>query len=155
MNKIDSKKVINYFADSTKHVKLLTLVLLLLIFILFLVSNLFFAIKGYSTRRVFLFEGMDKNCIYAENRYYPHVKKIDKVELYVEELVLGPVGNRYKNLFAPGTKVNECFVRGRTLYVDLSKEALFPDETTSQITQATEIFKKNIFRNFRKIDIIK
>jgi hypothetical protein len=38
--------------------------------------------------------------------------------------------------------------------VDLSAEALFPNERVSSSREGAEIFKKNIFRNFRNIDTI-
>ena len=56
--------------------------------VIFLFSLVFFFIKGYAHRRVFLFESLDKEGLFAENRYYPRNKYIDNVELYVSELLL-------------------------------------------------------------------
>ena len=122
--------------------------------IIFFVSLTLFFLQGYGHRKVFLFESLDEEGLFAENRYYPRNKYIDDVELYVSELLLGPIGERYKLLFPRGTKVKTCFVQNKVLYVDLSTEALFPNERVSSNREGAEIFKKNIFRNFRNIDII-
>ena len=124
-----------------------------LVMIFFISLTLFF-LQGYGHRKVFLFESLDEEGLFAENRYYPRNKYIDDVELYVSELLLGPIGERYKLLFPRGTKVKTCFVQNKVLYVDLSTEALFPNERVSTNREGAEIFKKNIFRNFRNIDII-
>ena len=124
-----------------------------LVMIFFISLTLFF-LQGYGHRKVFLFESLDEEGLFAENRYYPRNKYIDDVELYVSELLLGPIGERYKLLFPRGTKVKTCFVQNKVLYVDLSTEALFPNERVSSNREGAEIFKKNIFRNFRNIDII-
>jgi hypothetical protein len=76
------------------------------------------------------------------------------VELYISELLLGPIGERYKLVYPRGTKLNTCFVQDKVLYVDLSAEALFTNEKVSTSRDGAEIFKKNIFRNFRNIDTI-
>ena len=122
--------------------------------IMFLISLTLFFLQGYGHRKVFLFESLDEEGLFAENRYYPRNKYIDDVELYVSELLLGPIGERYKLIFPRGTKVKTCFVQNKVLYVDLSTEALFPNERVSTNREGAEIFKKNIFRNFRNIDII-
>lgn len=122
--------------------------------IIFLISLTLFFLQGYGHRKVFLFESLDEEGLFAENRYYPRNKYIDDVELYVSELLLGPIGERYKLIFPRGTKVKTCFVQNKVLYVDLSTEALFPNERVSTNREGAEIFKKNIFRNFRNIDII-
>ena len=99
--------------------------------IIFLISLTLFFLQGYGHRKVFLFESLDEEGLFAENRYYPRNKYIDDVELYVSELLLGPIGERYKLIFPRGTKVKTCFVQNKVLYVDLSTEALFPNERVS------------------------
>jgi hypothetical protein len=131
-----------------------TKIFLGVLFFALIFSLVMFFINGYSQRRVFLFENLDKDGLYAENRYFPKNQYLDEVELYVSELLLGPIGERYKPIFSPGTKLKSCFLRDETLYVDLTSQALFPDKKVSEIREGAEIFKKNIFRNFRKIDKI-
>lgn len=137
-----------------KSVNLATKVLFFGLLLIFIFSLLMFFLQGYAQRRVFLFESLDKPGLFAENRYYPRNKYIDNVELYVSELLLGPIGERYKLVFPRGTKLNTCFVQDKVLFVDLSAEALFPNERVSSSREGAEIFKKNVFRNFRNIDTI-
>ena len=137
-----------------KSVNLTTKVLFFGLLLVFIFSLVMFFVQGYAHRRVFLFENLDKDGLFAENRYYPINKYIDNVELFVSELLLGPIGERYKPVFTRGTKLKTCFVQDDVLYVDLSSEALFPNERVSTIMDGAEIFKKNIFRNFRNIDTI-
>ena len=114
------------------------------LFFALIFSLIMFFLKGYSQRSVFLFENLDKEGLFAENRYYPRNKFVDKVELYVSELLLGPIGERYKHIFAPGTKLKTCFVRDGILYIDLSSEALFPDnKVSSQQNQTSNNFCPN------------
>jgi hypothetical protein len=137
-----------------KSVNLATKVLFFGLLLIFIFSLLMFFLQGYAQRRVFLFESLDKPGLFAENRYYPRNKYIDNVELYISELLLGPIGERYKLVYPRGTKLNTCFVQDKVLYVDLSAEALFTNEKVSTSRDGAEIFKKNIFRNFRNIDTI-
>lgn len=135
-------------------VNLSTKILFLSLLIMFIFSIVTFFVQGYSHRRVYLFESLDKPGLYAENRYYPNIPYLDDIELFVSELLLGPIGERYKHVFAPGTKLKSCFLQDNVLYIDFSSEALFPNEKVSEVREGAEIFKKNIFRNFRKIDKI-
>ena len=148
-------QIIDQVSEKAKNTKLGTVILLFLLIITFAISLICFFSNGYSYRKTFLFEGLDKDCLFAENRFFPSVKNVDKVELYVSELVLGPVGNRYKNLFEPGTKVNSCFVKNHVLYVDLSSQALFASKNTSELSKAVPLFRKNIKKNFSSIKDVK
>lgn len=135
-------------------VNLSTKILFLSLLIMCIFSIVMFFVQGYSHRRVYLFESLDKPGLYAENRYYPNIPYLDDIELFVSELLLGPIGERYKHVFAPGTKLKSCFLQDNVLYIDFSSEALFPNEKVSEVREGAEIFNKNIFRNFRKIDKI-
>ncbi len=145
------------FSETLKkltRVNFSTKIIFFALVITFIFSLVMFFLQGYSNRRVFLFESLDKPGLFAENRYFPANKYIDDVEFYVSELLLGPLGERYKSVFARGTKLKTCFLQDDILYVDLSSEALFTDEKVSNTRDGAEIFKKNIFRNFRNIDTI-
>ena len=106
------------------------------------------------TRRVFYFESLDTNKISAEVRYLPSKAVQGKERLFVDELLLGPMTNRFRPLFSAGTKSEFCFVRGRTLYVGISKEAVQISPEAADIKKGLELFKKNILKNFTNIDTI-
>ncbi len=137
--------------------KILLPVLLLAAVTLFSLSMWIFGTG--KNRYVLTFEHMNKTGLYAETRYLPKVKKNEKLEFFIKDMILGPVGDRYKTLFPRGTKVLSCFVRDKVLYVSLSEEAFYIHDNvdgnaSSQNKEGAEIFRKNVFRNFRNIDII-
>ncbi len=99
-----------------------------------------------------LFSGINsEKSLCIENRYIEKIPGQTNIKAFVDELLLGPCTEHYKFLFSPGTRAKFCFVRNNILYVDLSRDVLEQKGHTSKIKDGTEIFKKNIFRNFRNI----
>jgi hypothetical protein len=78
-----------------------------------------------------------------------------KVRAYVEEYLLGPATLESAPLFYPGTKLITAFLRGSTLYVNLSREAAMPplDLTRPNISIANVLstFQGGIMKNFPAI----
>jgi hypothetical protein len=98
---------------------------------------------------------MNKEGLYVEARFLPKVDAEASLRMFIDDMLLGPVGDRYRLLFPRGTKVLSYFVNDKTLYVTLSEEALYIDgNESSENKEGAEIFRKNVFRNFRNIDII-
>lgn len=104
--------------------------------------------------RTFYFEKLDTDGLFMEKRYVPVAKGETNVYAYVSELLLGPITPRYKPVFPLETKVLSCFQRENELFVNLSKDLLKNDISASKYWDGAEIFKKNVFKNFRNIDII-
>ena len=121
-------------------------------FIIFICSLIIFLVKTNETRRVFLFQSFDDKETHVEVRYLPKVDKELVIEQYVNELLHGPLHDRYRPLFPNGTRILSCFLRENTLYVDLSEEAILQQVVSSETKDAVELFKKNIKKNFRSID---
>ncbi len=121
----------------------------------FIVSLVFYNLNSQGVRRVFYFESLDNPGLFMEVRYLsPYSEdqsQEDDIRQFVKELVLGPVTNRFKAVFAPGTTIDTCFLRDDVLYVDLSSTALQPAEGTTSIKTGVEIFEKNIRKNFPDI----
>lgn len=130
--------------------------ILFLILLSFVVSLFLWKIDNTGTRRVIVFESKanPKEMSY-EVRFLRKPLNKDAVSQYVEELLLGPLSPQGRLLFPLGTEIRSCFVDGNVLYLDLSGEALqiFPSETTATV-DAIKILKKNLFTNFKNIDII-
>jgi hypothetical protein len=105
-------------------------------------------------RRVFYFPSFDDDKIHTEVRYLPHESTQGDVRLFVDELLLGPLTNRYRILFSQGTRVLSCIQNGGTLYLDLSEEALFSIEPAPPIRSAVEILEKSIKKNFPSIKTV-
>jgi hypothetical protein len=118
---------------------------------LFLLSSLVYIVTNKGSRRVFFFPD-SQGRLYTEVRYL--AKTNADVTQYVSELLLGPTGGRVLALFSPGTRVISCFVREKTLYLDISEHALFAVENTAAVKDGAEILTKNILRNFGFIDSV-
>ena len=107
------------------------------------------------------FPSYDGDGFFCEPRYLP--KLIDDhqaLSMFVDELLLGPVTNRYGRVFPKGTKLEYCFEGdggqgGQTLYVGLSRDALFAGELLS-VKEEVDLLRLNIVKNFtylNKIDV--
>lgn len=119
-----------------------------IVFLLFL--SVMFA--PHQRRSVFYFPDAEKGVPRTEIRYLPNVKGRDsRLELYVSEVLLGPVSPGLSPLFNKGTKLVDCMVRKDTAYINLSSEVLDPESGVAGYKQANEIFKKNVCTNFRSI----
>lgn len=104
-----------------------------------------------SDRRVFYFpiSGSSKN--QKEVRYLDSNPVQGKINYYIDELVLGPSLYRSRPIFTPGTQVEYCFLREKTLYIGLSQEAALQDGGSAEMSRALSLLKKNIKRNFTGI----
>ena len=102
-------------------------------------------------QRVFIFpvSGSAKNK--KEIRYLCANPVQGDIKYYVDELVLGPSFYRGRPLFALGTKVDYCFQSGNKLYIGLSDEAVLQEGSALDLNQASELFKKNIKKNFSSV----
>lgn len=119
----------------------------------FVVSLICF-VPGMATRRVFVFpavraDGSEGTAV--EARYLPRHPVQGSIPLFVDEMLLGPQSQRARPLFARGTKAEFCFLRGRTLYVGLSKDALFPPAGAENILANIALFRQNVRRNFSSV----
>ncbi len=134
------------------------IVIAIVAIICLLVSLLIFFQTSRGIRYMFYFESLDDTGLFTEIRYlHPYAKDQTDSELikqYADDLLLGPVTNRFKNIFASGTRINACMLRGSTVFVDLSSEALLPDNVTSSIKDGTEIFTYCIKKNFPQVETV-
>jgi hypothetical protein len=101
-------------------------------------------------RRIFFFPS-GNGALYAEARSLTRKAGDAAFSQYVEEILLGPESSRCLPLFSPGTRVISCFARGKTLYIDLSREALFAEKGACPVKEGAELLKKNIAENFRDL----
>ena len=73
------------------------------------------------------------------------------IQIFVDELILGPTIQRAMPIFPLGTKVKSCFERNKVLYLDISEEAFHNFSDYSTINEKMIILKKNIMKNFKNI----
>jgi hypothetical protein len=82
------------------------------------------------------------------------------VAAFVDDLLLGPMTNRYGRVFPRGTRAEYCFTGadadgGRVLYLGLSQDALFAGDLLS-VREEVDLLRLNIVKNFtylNKIDV--
>lgn len=118
----------------------------------FIVSVVCWFFCDFKNRNVFYFKAFDSDRLYTETRYT--VKPQDEVRTFVDDLVLGPMTNRYVRLFAQGTRVEFCDSRDGNLYIGLSKEALKVSGESMGIREGCLLLRENIVRNFTNFNKI-
>lgn len=135
--------------------KIPEIIILSIIVFALIISLICFFLQDRGHKRVFIFESMDKAGLFIETRYLIPFESNQSIETdilqYTEDLLLGPKTHRFKPLFSSKTVVDSLFLRDDTLYVNISKEALHPEKTTSTIEVGVDLFKKNILRNFPQV----
>lgn len=134
--------------------KKITLSILLVLIASLVCSLAFYFFKFPGERMIFFFEGARKNGEFQEARFLKKNESQEKINLYVDELLLGPTNPEYKLIFARGTKALFCFVRDGNLFVNFSDDINVHDASASEIKKGIELFRKNILYNFNNIHTI-
>ncbi len=140
----------NRLFNYLKNIRFFTKVLIILGIGTFLLSFISILIWGNPFVKNMIFESMDSKKLQIEKRHIPSGVE-NKLNWYVNELILGPLSERNKLLFPHGTKVLSCFVSNDVLYLDLSEEALLQTGISSETKTGYELLIKNIKRNFSNI----
>ncbi len=129
--------------------------ILFVVIALFTVSCAFYIFFNTGSKTIFIFESMDSESLYCETRYVPRDNIQGDLHFFVDELLLGPISNRYRPLFANDTKVLSCFLSEEgTLYINLNENALFAGNESSKTTLAVDLLKKNVLKNYKYVDNI-
>jgi hypothetical protein len=145
----------NFFNNfNFKDLKKSTICLIIIVLVCFLVSVTSWTVHFPGIRRVYMFESSDNGKVCMEWRYLPLKPVQGRVNMYVEELLLGPETARFRPLFSMGTKAVSCFKRKGTLYVDLSDTLLTEDGEASAIKKGIRLFRMNILHNFENIHTV-
>lgn len=105
-------------------------------------------------RAVMYFTSFGTDDVCTEVRYFPKNPIQGEVAFFVDELLLGPMTNRYKPLFARGTRAEFCTLEGDTLYVGLSGDALSVSKESADIETGIKLLKVNIVKKFTKINTV-
>lgn len=121
-------------------------------------SLVMYAIRNPQPRFVYYFHSFDTPKICTEVRHKPSssstIKNNEFINYFVEDLILGPMTNRYKYLFNPKTTLEFCFLDDKILNIGLSSEALKVHPEYSPIKEGVQLLKLNIVKNFTNIDKI-
>lgn len=124
---------------------------------LFLLSFIWFLLADPGIRRKTLFfPAYGSETVRGEERYLP-LRKSDEqnMDLYVRELLLGPVLVEHDPLFPAETDLRSIIYRNGVLYIDLSIEAV-TGETVSRLGfyETLETLKRGLRFNFPQVDDI-
>lgn len=134
--------------------KLLIYILAFVFVVVFATSLSLFFIKQNSKSYVFIFPSADDGTYIVERRNLSNDPAQGVIQLFVDELLLGSTVERTKLIFSSNTRVNSCFLRGNTLYLDLSDDLLSIEKSSFPINEGIELLKENILKNFSNIDKI-
>lgn len=122
--------------------------------LLFVTSLAFFLKKPLEKRHIFTFAMIGSEKLITEVRYLSNEPAQGAIQLYVDELLLGPQTQRARPLFSLGTKTDFCFLRDKTLYIGLTKSVLYQTSSAMDIVNGIELFKTNLLHNFKSISQI-
>ena len=120
----------------------------------FATSLSLFFIKQNSKSYVFIFPSADDGTYIVERRNLSNDPAQGVIQLFVDELLLGSTVERTKLIFSSNTRVNSCFLRGNTLYLDLSDDLLSIEKSSFPINEGIELLRENILKNFSNINKI-
>ena len=137
-----------------KNKSLPIFIISLIVIGLFVFSFMGYLVSKDSHRRVFIFPSAEDGKYIIEYRNLTNKPHQGNIQLYIEEILLGSTVERTKLLFTPGTKVISCFERKHVLYLNLSNDLLSMGDGVVDIREGTELLKKNILKNFSKIDTV-
>lgn len=134
--------------------KLLIYILAFVFVAVFATSLSLFFIKQNSKSYVFIFPSADDGTYIVERRNLSNDPAQGVIQLFVDELLLGSTVERTKLIFSSNTRVNSCFLRGNTLYLDLSDDLLSIEKSSFPINEGIELLRENIVKNFSSINKI-
>ncbi len=126
----------------------------IMLLIIFCISLCFWFYSDPGRKYTFYFQSVDTGSLCVEHRMLQRGEGQDEVAMYVDELLLGPVTERFRPLFSVGTRRTFCFVRNHVLYINLTADALDKTGNASEILVGTELFKENILKTFSNINSI-
>ena len=121
---------------------------------LFVFSFFCYIVTKDTCRRTFIFPSADEGKYIIEYRNLPEKPHQGDIALYIDEILLGSTVERTKLLFTSGTRLISCFERNHVLYINLSQDLLEMGDGVIEIREGTELLKKNIMKNFSKIDSV-
>ena len=121
---------------------------------LFVFSLFCYVVTKDTSRRTFIFPSAEDGKYIVEFRNLSSKPHQGDINFYIDEILLGSTVERTKKLFAPGTRVLSCFERDHILYVNLSSDILQMGDGVIEIREGIELLKKNILKNFSKIDSV-
>ena len=124
----------------------------MLLLVIFLISLLLYIeFNIHKTNRIFFFPDHQSGNTIGEIRKIPGIpfKKEENMDIFIKELLLGPINMKLDPLFTTGTKLEKILYRDKIVYIDLNFMALFPDKRAVHgFRDSILLIEKNIKFNF-------
>lgn len=118
-------------------------------------SIVMWARHSFGLRRTFVYKSTSSDSLCIETRYLSSDFVEEKIQNYIDELLLGSISERCQNVFPKGTTLLSCFERKGELYVDFSDDLIRnADPKSTNFSEAFALFCNNIKRNFPKLQKI-
>lgn len=138
--------------DTHPAIQIVSFIACALIILILVISMLFLP---DSKRFVFFFPENTTGKVRTEIRYLPKARTVEeRLGLYIDELVLGPINSFYTPLYPKNVRIESCFIRKSAVYINLSRKALEIELGGISSFSAFNLFKKNVFTNFKNLDKI-
>ncbi len=131
--------------------KLRTISLLAIILVFIFSLTVYTVVNFHKSERVFFFPDHQNSRIVGETRKIPafFLKKEKNIDIFVNELLLGPINMKLDPLFSSGTKPEKVLYRNKIVYLDLNFKALVPDKKAIHgFDKGVKMLDKNIRFNF-------
>lgn len=147
--------------SSSKAKPILAAIPLLIAVIALVVSIFLFKQHDFGQRWTYYFYSVDTGEVATEVRYLPRNPIQGEIKLFCDELVLGPMTNRFERVVPLGTRVDFCSLvkdegsDQNVLYVGLSEDAINKCSSVEELKKGIDLFKVNIVSNFTKINTVK
>ena len=139
----------------TKSEKIVSFLCICAFFIALAASLVCWCVFQKKHRYVFYFPSYGSKNLCTEVRFLPNKAVQGSEKLFVEEVLLGPMTNRYIRIFPRDTELSYCFLKNKVLYVGFN-DAVLTGVDGMTIKESIDIFKVNIVKNFtfiNKIDV--
>ena len=139
------------FRPSNLKINPRTLFLLILLVVVIISSIAYITSNIHKTERIFFFPDHRSGKTVGESRKVPRIpfNKEENIDIFLQELLLGPINMNLDPLFPVGTKLEKILFRGKIVYIDLNFMALLPDKwAVHDFENSILLIKKNIKFNF-------
>jgi len=133
-----------------------TIILISILIFLLLISLLtFFIADNRLVKRVLFFPDIDG--VSGEMRRLPRQNSLeDDVELFVNEMILGPYSIDHLRIIPENTRLQNLFLRDKSLlYIDFSADLIVAEKEQSIVPlEMTKLIRRNLKYNFPVLEII-
>lgn len=114
----------------------------------------YLALHADNSERVLFFPGNISDDISGERRVVTNFPALERdMEVLVEEVILGPTSLYRSRVLPKDTEIRVFMLRDNVLYVDLSRDALFGDDSVRlDFDESAAVLRRALQFNFRSLE---